>query len=120
MRKNQVKNQRNRSFPNNQDCRGAPPPGAQEGPWRGPTLGRARRPPGFLVGPLGAPLLLYLALGVETPNIDLFSANSPLYRRRRRFKIGAAWRRCSGPLPEGGTPFGRPSIAMDASRMCRV
>src|SRR4051812_30867768 len=65
------------------------------------------------------PLRLYLALGVETPNIDLFSANSPLYRRRRRFKIGAAWRSCSGTLPEGGTPSGRPSIAMDASRMCR-
>ena len=27
----------------------------QEGPWRGPTLGRARRPPGFLVGPLDTP-----------------------------------------------------------------
>src|ERR1041385_615510 len=65
------------------------------------------------------PLRLYLALGVETPNIDLFSANSPLYRRRRRFKIGAAWRSCSGTLPEGVTPSGRPSIAMDASRMCR-
>ena len=37
----------------------------------------------------GAPLRLYLALGVETPNTDLIFANSPLYRRRRRFNIGA-------------------------------
>src|SRR3954470_15755236 len=70
-------------------------------------------------GPPGAPLCLYLALGVETPNINLTCANSPLYRRRRRFKIGAAWRSCPGTLPEGGTPSGRPSIAMDAFRMCR-
>src|SRR3954464_13414055 len=39
-------------------------------------------------------LRLYLALGVETPNIDIFSANSPLYRRHRRFKIGVVWRSC--------------------------
>src|ERR1043165_2843683 len=65
------------------------------------------------------PLRLYLALGVETPKIDLFSANSPLYRLRRRLRIGAAWRSCPGTLPGGGTPSGRPSIAMDASRMCR-
>src|SRR3954471_23660993 len=113
------KNQRLGSFSNNQEREGGPPLGAQEGPWRGPTLGRARRPPGCLVGPPGAPLRQYLALGVETPNINPFSAISPLSRRRRRFKIGAAWRSCSGTLPEGGTPSGRPSIAMDASRMCR-
>src|SRR3954466_6064657 len=54
-RKNQIKNQRPGSFPNNQEREGGPPPGLQEGPWRGPTLGRARRPPGFLVDPPGAP-----------------------------------------------------------------
>ena len=70
-------------------------------------------------GSPGAPLHLYLALGVETPNIDLTFANSPLYRRHRRFKIGAAWRSCPGTLPGGGTPSGRPSIAMDTFRMCR-
>src|ERR1043165_5401246 len=32
----------------------------QEGPWRDPTLGRARRPPGFLVGPLDAPSFAYI------------------------------------------------------------
>src|ERR1043165_2190384 len=82
------------------------PRSRQEAPWL----------PG---GPPRCPLRLYLAPGVETPNIDLSSANSPLYRRRRRFKIGAAWRSCSGTLPEGETPSGRPSIAMDASHMCR-
>src|ERR1041385_7835429 len=65
------------------------------------------------------PLRLYLALGGETPNINLFSANSPLYRRGRRFKIGAAWRSCPGTLLGGGTPFGRPYIALDASQMYR-
>src|SRR3954462_4262413 len=52
--KNKIKNQRSGSFPNNQDREGGPPPGDQEGPWRGPTLGRARTPPGCLVGPPGA------------------------------------------------------------------
>src|ERR1043165_7280098 len=84
-----------------------PHPGPRQGPsWL--TSGSPR-----------CPLRLYLALGVETPNIDLTFANSPLYRRRGRFKIGAAWRSYSGTLPEGGTPSGRPSIAMDAFRMCR-
>src|ERR1043165_9267473 len=46
-----IKNQRLGSFRNHQSSGGGPPPGAQEGPWRGPTLGRARRPPSFLVGP---------------------------------------------------------------------
>src|SRR3954471_20944027 len=98
IRKNQIKNQRPGSFRNHQGSAGGPPPGDQEGPWRGPTLGRARGPPGCPVGPLDTPLRLYLSLGVETPNIDLFLANSPLYRRRCRFKIGAAWRSCSGTL----------------------
>ena len=80
---------------------------------------RARDPPGSLVAPLGAPLHLYLPADEETPTIDLLFPFSSLYRRHRRFKIGAAWRSCPGTLPEGGTTFGRPSIAMDASRMCR-
>ena len=71
------------------------------------------------MAPLGAPLGLYLAPAEETPNIDLLFPFSSLYRRRCRFKIGAARRSCPGTLPEGGTTSGRPSIAMDASRMCR-
>ena len=98
---------------------GGPPPGDQEGPWRGPTLGRARDPPDCLVGPLDAPLRLYLPLGVETPKTDSSFAISPLFRRHRRFKIGAPWRSCSGTLPGEATPSGRPSIAMDASHMYR-
>ena len=95
------------------------PPGPKEGPWRGPTLGRARRPPGCPVAPLGAPFGLYLVPAEETPNIDLLFPFSSLYRRRSRFKIGAARRSCPGTLPEGGTPSGRPSITMDVSYMCR-
>src|SRR3954467_9208349 len=44
---------------------------------------RPRRAPSWLpCGSPRCPLRLYLALGVKTPNIDLFSANSSLYRRR--------------------------------------
>ena len=71
------------------------------------------------MGPLDTPLRLYLPPVTETPNIDLLFSFSFLFRRHRRFKIGAARRSCTGTLPEGGTPSGRPSIAMDASRMCR-
>src|SRR3954470_22106828 len=98
---------------------GGPPPGNQEGAWRGPTLGRARGPPGCPVGPLGPPFRLYLPPGTENPNREPFFAKPSMFRRHRRFKIGAAWRSCSGTLSEGDTPSGRPSIAMDASRMCR-
>src|ERR1044071_3298368 len=38
-----IKNQRDGSFRNNQEREGGPPPGDQEGPWSGPTLGHARR-----------------------------------------------------------------------------
>ena len=94
------------------------PLGPQEGPWRAP-LGRAGHPPGYPVAPLGAPFGLYLVHAEETPNINMLFPFSSLYRRRRHFKIRAARRSCSGTLPEGGTPSGRPSIAMDASRMRR-
>ena len=78
--------------------------------------------PGTLLDPWlppQSPLGLYLAPAEETPNIDILFMFSSLYRCRRRFKIGAARRSCPGTLPEGGTTSGRPSIAMDASRMCR-
>src|SRR3954465_14894978 len=70
-------------------------------------------------GPSRCPLRLYLPPDEETPNIDLSFSFSSLCRRLRCFKIGAAWRSCPGTLPEGGTPSGRPSIAMDAS-VCTV
>src|SRR3954469_17837546 len=119
IRENYIKNKRPGTFRNHQRRQGGATTRDQEGPWRGPTLGRAKRPPGFLVGPLDTPLRLYLPLGVETPKTDPFFVRTSLFRRRRRFKIGAAWRSCSGTLPEGETPSERPSIAMDASRMCR-
>src|ERR1043165_6383050 len=107
------------SFRNNQGREAGPPQGLQKGPWRDPTLGRVREPPGCPVAPLGAPFGPYFYPEEETLKTDLIFANSPLYRRHRRFKVGAARRSCPGTLPEGGTPSGRPSIAMDASRMCR-
>src|ERR1043165_5422366 len=61
-----MKNQRDGTFRNNQERQGGPRPGDQEGPWHGPTLGRARRPPGFLVGPLDAPFA-YIYLSGEKP-----------------------------------------------------
>src|SRR4051812_36384426 len=113
---------------------GGPPQGNQEGAWRGPSLGRARGPPGCPVGPLpwagpGAPSaarggppppppFTYIYPPGQKPREPFFVKPS-LFRRRRRFNIGASWRSCSATLPEGDTPSGRPSIAMDASRMCR-
>src|SRR3954466_10248398 len=88
------------------------------GTYQWPPLGRAGHPPGCPVAPLGAPFGLYLAPAEETPNIDLLFPFSSLCRHRRS-KIGAARRSCPGTLPEGETPSERPSIAMDASRMCR-
>src|ERR1041384_4477755 len=117
--KNHIKNQRPGSLRKHQRREGGPPQGLQKGPWHGPNLGRASPPPGCPVAPLGAPLCLYLPPDEETPKIDLSFSFSSLYRCHRRFKIGVAWRSCPGTLPEGGTPSGRPSIAMDSSRMCR-
>src|SRR3954463_4375875 len=70
--------------------------GHHQGPRRvsGAPLGCVGCPLGCLVAPLGAPFGLYLAPTEETPNIDLLFPNSSLYRRRRRFKIGAARRSC--------------------------
>src|SRR3954468_16442912 len=86
--KKYIQNQRPGSLRNHQRRRGGPPQGLQKGPWRGPTLGRARGPPGCPVDPLGAPLRLYLPPDEEPPNIDLLFPFSSLYRRHCRFKIG--------------------------------
>src|SRR3954463_16754282 len=81
---------------------------------------RPQRAPSWLpCGPPRCPFGLYSVPAEETPNIDLLFPFSSLYHRHRRFKIGAARRSCLGTLPKGGTPSGRPSIAMDAFRMCR-
>src|SRR3954464_4956144 len=117
--KNYIKNQRPGSLRKHTGRKGGPPQRLKKGPWRGPTLGRVGHPPGCPVAPLGAPFGLYLVPTEETPNIDLLFQFSSLYHRRCRFKIGAARRSFPGTLSEGGTTSGRPSIAMDASRMCR-
>src|SRR3954471_5399016 len=65
--------------------------------------------PGSLVDPLAAPLRLYLPPEEDIPNIEVLFPMSSLYRRRRRFKIGAAKRSCPSTLPEGGTTSGSPS-----------
>src|SRR3954465_12768196 len=99
--------------------------------WKGGHHQATRRVPGA-APPWAAPGGLLAALWVLSPPFRLyfppvwkpleaepFFAKPSLFRRRRRFNIGAAWRSCSGTLPEGDTPYERPSIAMDASRMCR-
>src|SRR4051812_5888406 len=65
--------------------------------------------------PLAAPLRLYLPLAPKTLGAEPFFQNPSLFRRRRRFKIGAARRPCPGTLSEGGPTSGSLSIAMDAS-----
>src|SRR3954470_14272189 len=59
--------------------------GARRVPGAAPTLGRAGCPPGCPVGPLNAPLRLYIPLGVETPKQELFFAKPSLFLHRRRF-----------------------------------
>src|SRR3954468_4529720 len=71
-RKNYIKNQRPGSFRKNQEGAGGPPPGTQEGAWRGPTLGRARGPPGCPGWPPDSPLRLYLPLVRKPSKQDLF------------------------------------------------
>src|ERR1043165_2501716 len=55
IREKYIKNQRDETFQSNQERQPGATTRDQEGPWRGPTPGRAKRPPGFLVGPLDAP-----------------------------------------------------------------
>ena len=117
--KHYIKNFLDGSLWNHQTGTPGPLPATQEGGWRGPTLGRAGHPPGYPRCPPDAPLRLYNPLGVETPKRELFFAETSLFRRHRRFLDQSCWRSCSGTLPEGDHPSGRPSIAMDASRMCR-
>ena len=71
------------------------------------------------MAPLAAPFCLYLPLTEETLKEEALFQISSLFRLHRRFKIGAARRRCPDTLPEGGFTSESPSISMDASRMCR-
>src|SRR3954464_10683173 len=117
IRKNQIKNQRHGSFRKHQRSEGGAttrrpggslarphPRPRQEASWL--PGGSPRCPPFAYIYPSGLKPLIRIPF-------------SRVFRCCRRFKIGAAWRSCPGTLPEGETPSGRPSIAMDASRMCR-
>src|SRR3954463_14458621 len=75
---NYIKNQRPGSLRNHQRRRGGPPQGLQKGPWRGPTLGRARGPPGGHVAPVGAPLRLYFPPPTRKPLISICFSRYPL------------------------------------------
>src|ERR1041384_7375572 len=72
-RKNYIKNQRPGSLQNHQGRREGPPQGLQKGPWRGPTLGRARHPPGCSVAPLVPPFGPIFTPTEETLIPDPFS-----------------------------------------------
>ena len=115
---NQIKNQRVGSFRNHEVGASGDPPGPQAPWWRDHGWGRAQGALGPLVAPLAAPFRLYLPPVQKPSTPEALFPISSLFRRRRRFKIGAARRGCPGTLPEGGFTSGSPSISMDASRMC--
>ena len=85
--KDQLKNQCVGTFRNHLGGAKGPPPGTQAPWWRTLGAGRARGAPGPLVGPLAAPLRLYIAPVEETLNILIVFPISSLYRRRRRFTL---------------------------------
>src|SRR3954470_17578997 len=117
-RKNYIKNQRKGTFRKNQEGAGGPPPGTQEGAWRsppGPCQGTSWLPwvaPRLLPSPIFTPqirnpwtkTLFRETLSVPPP--PPFQDRGCLEKLLRH----PAGRRY---------PSGRPSIAMDASRMCR-
>src|ERR1041385_2949314 len=114
-RKKYIKNQRSGSFRNNQDIAGGPPPGAQEGAWRGPTLGRATCPPGCPVAPLGAPVGPYLYSRCKNPySGPLFSRSNSDLRRHHRQASGDQ-NSCADTLPGRGSASGFISINVASS-----
>src|SRR3954469_3724131 len=109
LRKNYIKNQRPRSFRNHQGRKGGPPPGSQEGAWRGPALGRATCLSDCLVAPLGAPFGPYFyPCGGNPDSRPLFSrSNSDLRRHRNqvsgdRIPVPAPCR--DGDVPPDSSP----------------
>src|ERR1041385_8239069 len=84
--------------------------GAQAATQRGPT-------PGAPGPPLAAPLRLFIPRHGKTPKVEPYSANSPLFRRRRASQIGSTRRPLPGTLPEGGLTSGCLLSTMDAPRM---
>src|ERR1041384_3239699 len=120
-RKNYIKNQRPGSFRKNQRREGGPPPGSQKGPWRGPTLGRAGHPPGCPVGPLDAPLRLYLPLGWKPLNRNPFSRNPLCSAAAAVSRLGlpgeaapAPWRKEITPLGDHPQPWTPPVCSVSS------
>src|ERR1041385_5543363 len=110
------KNQRTGSFEKSPGGAKGEPGGpgshpAQPHPW--PRQGA----PGAPGPPLAAPLLLFILRHGETPKIEPYFANSPLFRRRRASEIGGTVRTLPGTLPEGGSTSGSFSSTMEASWM---
>src|ERR1041385_1536177 len=113
------KNQRTGSFQKSPGGARRGPRGGQAAARSGPTPGRARgalRAPG---PPLAAPFRLFIPRHGKTPEEKPYSANSPLFRRRRASKIGSTRRPLPGTLPEGGLTSGSLLSTMDAPRMSR-
>src|SRR3954466_5600046 len=119
IQKSYIKKSRDGTFQNHQSMEGAHHQATRRVPGAAPPWAA----PGGLLAALWVlsppPFRLYLPLVRKPLETEPFFAKPSLFLRRRRFKIGAAWRSCSGPLSEGDTPSGRPSLVMDASRMCR-
>ena len=103
-RKNYIKNQHPGSLWKHERRRGGPPQGLQKGPWRGPTLGRAREPLGCPVAPLGAPFGPYFyPRGGNPDSRPLFSrSNSDL--RRHRKQVSGDRIPMSAPCRDGEVP----------------
>src|ERR1041385_6073266 len=114
-----MKNQRDGSSEKGRGGARGGPRGGQAATWRSPTPGRARGAPGAPGPPLVAPFRLYIPRHGKTPEEEPYSANSPLFRRRRASKIGSTGRPLPGTLLEGGLTSGSLLSTMDAPRMSR-
>src|ERR1041385_2644403 len=100
------KNQRTGSFQKSPGGARGDPRGGQAATQRGPTPARARGAPGAPGPPLAAPFRLFIPRHRKTPEEEPYSANSPLFRRRRASKVGSTRRLLPGTLLEGGLTSG--------------
>src|SRR3954471_5623754 len=108
--KNYIKNQRTGSFRNHQGRKGGPPPGSQEGAWRGPALGRATCPSDCLVAPLGAPFGTYFYPRGGNPDSRTLFPKSNSDLRRHLHQASGEQNSCAGTLPGRGSALGFISI----------
>src|SRR3954470_13267353 len=109
-RKNYIKNQCSVSFRNNQDTTGGPPPGSQEGAWRGPALGRATCTPDCPVAPLDAPFGPYFYPRGGNPDSEPLFSRSYSNLCRHRKQVSGGQNSCAGTLPGRGSAPGFISI----------